>query len=73
MNANKCWHYHNDCFMAMGSHCKLLTEQIEGTDCPFYKTQDEVDDGRLKAHQHLLDIGRKDLVTKYEYNTHRTW
>lgn len=73
MNANKCYHYHDDCFQAMGSHCKLLTEQINKADCPFYKTHDDVEKGRKEAHKHLVDIGRLDLIEKYEHNANRTW
>ena len=73
MNSGRCLHYHEDCFQAVGTHCKLLTEQIEKIDCPFYKTQDEVDKGRREAHQRLKENGRMDLIEKYEYNPKRNW
>ena len=73
MNANKCAHFHTDCFHALGAHCKLLTQQIDKPDCPFYKTEEEMIYGRKESHQHLIDIGRNDLINKYEYNSKRTW
>ena len=73
MNANRCIHYHSDCFQSLGVHCKLLTKQIEAADCPFYKTQEEVDSGRKQAHKKLKESGRFDLIEKYEYNKKRDW
>jgi len=73
MNANRCIHYHADCFQAMGVHCKLLSSQVEASDCPFYKTQEQAEKDRLAAHQRLKDIGRFDLIEKYEYNAKRNW
>ena len=63
-----------DCFQnKCGCRCELLTEPIIGKECPFYKTDKEVDQGRIDAHRHLMDIDRPDLVQKYEYNLQRRW
>lgn len=73
MKTQRCSHYHIDCAHAVGSHCKLLNSQINAADCPFYKTDEELEAGRKEAHQHLVDIGRYDLIEKYEFNKLRTW
>lgn len=63
------------CFMnENGTYCNLLAEALDHP-CPFYKTKNEVDEGRQEAHRHLVDIERFDLIRKYEYNTskERAW
>ena len=62
----------NKCFQNIcGVGCELLNEPITDRECPFFKTDDEVDEGRRKAHKRLIDIGRKDLIDEYEYNAYR--
>jgi hypothetical protein len=55
----------------LGKECKLLSSPIKNHECPFYKTQEKVDAERKTAHELLFDIGRIDLIEKYEYNTAR--
>lgn len=70
----KCPYKHHDCFQYDGlSKCKLLTKQPTGPECPFYKTEDQVRAGRLKAHDRLEDQGRYDLIEKFEHNPSRNW
>ena len=59
------------CQNVCGVGCVLLSEPIIDRDCPFFKTDDQMEEGRKKAHQHLIDIGRKDLIEQYEYNPYR--
>lgn len=73
MNTKRCVHYHWDCANAVGANCRLLSSQIDKPECPFYKTDETMKKDREKAHQHLLDIGRYDLIEKYEYNKARNW
>ena len=73
MDFRKCYHKHTDCFMNMGGYCKLLTGRVNSQECPFYNTQEQVDDERMKAHQRLVELGRGDLIEKFEYNSNRTW
>ena len=54
-----------------GVRCTILTEHSTEQQCPFFKTRDQVDKDREDAHKHLLDIGRGDLIHKYEYNESR--
>lgn len=61
-----------DCFQnKCGARCELLTDPIVGHECPFYKTDKEVDLGRIEAHQKLIEMNRYDLIQKYEYNPQR--
>ena len=61
-----------DCFQnKCGARCELLIEPIVGHECPFYKTDKEVDQGRIDAHQKLVNMERFDLIQKYEYNPYR--
>ena len=61
-----------DCFQnQMGKECRLLSSQIKGHECPFFKTQEQVDEERKAAHDHLVEIGRRDLIEKFEYNPSR--
>lgn len=63
--------YKEDCFQnKCGRTCDLLTG-YPSLPCPFYKTQEEVDIGRQKAHKKLADAGRFDLIQKFEYNPQR--
>lgn len=64
------------CFSNIGGlGCTLLTEPITDHDCPFYKTEEEIDEGRAEAHKRLLAMGRRDLIDQFEYNPQRrgTW
>ena len=54
-----------------GTNCRLLNSPIKDHECPFYKTNEEVDKGRIWAHNELLRKGRKDLIEIYEYNPQR--
>ena len=65
----------SDCFQNFcGMGCKLLSSPMKKDHpCPFYKTQEEVDFGRRKAHKHLEYIERYDLIETYEYNPERRW
>lgn len=69
----KCNHLNDDCFRASGSRCALLVQPIDKSECPFYKTYEQNKEDCMKAHQRLIDIGRIDLVQKYEYNPKREW
>lgn len=63
--------YKDDCFQnKCGAACELLTE-YPSHPCPFYKTYEQVETDRMKAHKKLIDEGRFDLVRKYEYNPYR--
>ena len=60
-----------DCFQnKCGVFCELLTEN-PSYPCPFYKTNAEVEIGRMEAHRKLVDAGRFDLIDQYEYNPQR--
>lgn len=54
------------------SACNCLSEK-PGDPCPFFKTEEEVERGRMEAHSTLLIKGREDLIKKYEYNPQRKW
>lgn len=70
MNLIKC--NKSDCFQNYcGTSCRLLNAPITDHACPFYKTEAEVDNGRIEAHNKLLEKGRKDLIEQYEYNPYR--
>ena len=57
--ANKC-----------GRYCDILTDNPSNP-CPFYKTDEQVEEGRVQAHRKLVDDGAFDLIEKYEYNPYR--
>lgn len=60
-----------DCFQnKCGVYCDLLTERPTEP-CAFYKTDAQVENGRIEAHNRLLEMGRQDLIKKYEYNPQR--
>jgi hypothetical protein len=61
------------CFSNVAGHfCKLLNAGYnEDEECPFFKTDTEVDNGRIEAHNRLVMLKRKDLIEQYEYNPHR--
>lgn len=62
-----------DCFANIcRSACSCLSEKPSDP-CPFFKTEDEVMEGRAAAHKHLVEAGREDLIRKYEYNPERKW
>lgn len=64
--------YRENCFgNKCGVRCEILTEHSTERECPFFKTQEQVETERKQAHQHLIDIGRRDLIKKYEYNESR--
>ena len=66
--------YRMDCFgNKCGMRCEILSEKPDALHCPFYKTDKEVDEGRAAAHKRLKEIGREDLIKKYEYNSQRRW
>ena len=77
MNTIRCPYRHEDCFQALGIgnnvRCKILIDPIAGGECPFYKTEAQVDEERMIAHEHLKQIGRYDLIEQYEYNPARNW
>ena len=76
MNTIRCPYNHHDCFQALGVgniRCKILTAPIAGGECPFYKTEQEVEDGRMEAHMRLKEMNRYDLIQQYEYNSARNW
>lgn len=54
------------------STCECLSD-TPSDPCPFFKTEDEVADGRARAHKHLIEADREDLIRKYEYNSERKW
>lgn len=61
-----------DCFQnRIGRECKLLISPINGSECPFHKTKEQVDADRKAAHDRLIAIDRTDLIEKYEYNSAR--
>lgn len=60
-----------DCFQnRCGRACELL-RTYPRQPCPFYQTQEQVEEGRRKAHQKLVNKGRYDLIECYEYNPYR--
>lgn len=60
-----------DCFQnKLGVVCDLLMEHA-GNPCPFYKTIPEAEVGKIEAHRRLVDLGRFDLIEKYEHNKYR--
>ena len=60
-----------DCFQyKCGARCELLTD-YPSQPCPFYKTDAEVEIGRIEAHKKLVEEGRQDLIQYYEYNPYR--
>lgn len=61
-----------DCFANKCTLCEILTDYPRQP-CPFYQTDAQVDDGRIAAHNRLFDMGRHDLIYKYEYNRERKW
>ena len=69
----KCNHGHEDCAFCMGGYCKILSAKITKKDCPFYKTENELEEGRVEAHQKLVEMDRRDLIQKFEYNSSRNW
>ena len=63
-----------DCFgNKCGARCEILTECRDTDNCTFFKTDVQVNEERAAAHKHLKDIGREDLIRKYEYNAQRKW
>jgi hypothetical protein len=52
-------------------YCDLLDDYPSKEPCPFYKTDAEAENGYIAAHNRLLDMGRLDLIRKYEYNSAR--
>ena len=63
-----------DCFQNLCGYCKLLNETYdspENEECKFFKTNDEVDRGRIDAHNTLIKKGLKHLIEQYEYNPQR--
>lgn len=63
-----------DCFAnKCGARCDILAEQYDTDNCKFFKTDVEVEDGRTNAHKRLKEMGREDLIRKYEYNPQRKW
>ena len=64
----------NDCFQNIcGISCRLLTAPIKGHECPFYKTDAEVAEGRREAIQKLEKKGLFGLIEEYVYNDDRNW
>ena len=66
--SDKCVWRHPDCFAhGLYQHCNVLSDTtFKHRDCPFYKTVEQCDQERIQALQRLYDIGRPDLVVKYE-------
>ena len=63
-----------DCFQnKCGVRCQLLKEHSGSMTCPFYKTYEQVEIERQETHKKLVDMGRYDLIEKYEYNPGRDW
>jgi len=56
------------CFACRTDHCQVLQEAIRDRPCPFYKTDFQLEEGRMEARQHLKDIGRDDLIEQYTSN-----
>ena len=57
--ANKC-----------GAICDILVDYVRQP-CPFFKTKQENEEDKMIAHNRLYDMGREDLILKYEYNPQR--
>lgn len=69
----KCREKKTDCFGNNGSNrCMVVCKKVEGK-CPFYQTKEQVEAGRQKAHRRLVDLGRDDLIEKFEHNSLRRW
>ena len=67
LKCNKSNCFQNKC----GVRCELLTEPTSQQPCPFFKTEEEVEAGRVWAHRKLAREGKWDLIKKYEYNPYR--
>lgn len=48
-----------------GWKCNILEAKTKHEDCPFFKTVAQARKDREEAVQHLRDIGRYDLIEKY--------
>jgi len=57
-----------DCFANRCMHCRILAEPLGNKPCPFRKTEQEVREGRQKAIDRLVAIGRQDLIQEYTAN-----
>ena len=63
--------YKIDCFQnKVGARCELLTDS-PSQPCPFYKTEEQNEKDKEKAHQRLVAEGRTDLIEEYEHNPQR--
>lgn len=54
-NIVMCNHKHTDCFRYYCGECLLLSEQIHGKECPFYKTKSEFEK-RLPHNPRVEDV-----------------
>lgn len=66
--------YRKDCFQNVcGVSCQLLTGQITGHPCPFYKTDQQVLEERRKALERLEEKDMHGLIESYIFNPERNW
>lgn len=55
-----------DCFAnSEGWKCDILEARTKHQECPFFKTVAQARKDREEAVQHLRNIGRYDLIEKY--------
>lgn len=57
--------FQNDCKV-----CKLLIDD-PSQPCPFYKTAEQAEKDKKRAHDRLVKLIRFDLIEKYENNRYR--
>ncbi len=58
---------HSDCFAHISGFCLILELTDFGNrDCPFYKTVENLNEGRSKSYWRLIELGRNDLIIKFK-------
>ena len=64
-----------ECFGNDGvKRCIILTDTTRpDLPCPFFKTGDQYEEDKARAHDRLIMNGRFDLIKKFENNPQRKW
>ena len=64
-----------ECFASDGvQKCKILVSPTRpDKPCPFFKTCDQYEADKARAHGKLVAMGRDDLIKKFEMNPQRKW
>ena len=59
---------HTDCFSNRGGLCRLLNNtDFNKKDCPFYATNEQVQESRQRSRNRLISIGASHLINYTEY------